>query len=158
MSIDTKTVFVPHTETPPAPLQPVGCRDAPVHTHAKLDRLGIWLSAICAVHCMVVPIVLIFFPVMSWIHWSRIMDVIVLSVAAVFGLGGCLLGLRHHRDAVPLSLVVIGLAINSMGRFGAAYLGPVLAQTLVIAGPMLMAYGLWRDRQLCKCTNPAHSH
>jgi hypothetical protein len=160
MSIDTKTVFIPHTEAPPAPLQPLGYGDAPVHihTHAKLDRLGIWLSAICAVHCMVVPIVLIFFPVMSWIHWSRIMDVIVLSVAAIFGLGGCLLGLRHHRDAVPLCLVLLGLALNATGRFAAFRLGPLLSQTLIIAGPMMMAYGLWRDRQLCKCTNPAHSH
>ncbi len=161
MSIDTKAVFVPHTEAPPAPLQPLGYGDAPahVHTHAKLDRLGIWLSAACAVHCMVVPIVLIFFPVMSWIHWSRIMDVIVLGVAAVFGLGGCLLSLRSHRDVVPLSLVVIGLAVNSMGRFaGPRLFGPFLSQTLIIAGPMVMAYGLWRDRQLCKCANPAHSH
>ncbi|HUJ71024.1 MAG TPA: MerC domain-containing protein [Verrucomicrobiae bacterium] len=158
MSIDTKTVYVPISETPHAPLQALGGCDAPVHTHAKLDRLGIWLSAICAVHCMVVPIVLIFFPVMSWIHWSRIMDVIVLSVAAIFGLGGCLLGLRHHRDAMPLSLVLIGLALNGTGRFAALRLGPVLAQTLIIAGPMIMAYGLWRDRQLCKCTNPAHAH
>ena len=51
---------------------------------------------------MVMPIVLIFFPVMTWIHWSRIMDVVALSVAAVFGLGGCILSLRHHRDFVPL--------------------------------------------------------
>ena len=158
MSIDTKTVYVPISETSHAPLQALGGCDAPVHTHAKLDRLGIWLSAICAVHCMVVPIVLIFFPVMSWIHWSRIMDVIVLSVAAIFGLGGCLLGLRHHRDAMPLSLVLIGLALNATGRFAVPRLGPLLSQTLIIAGPMIMAYGLWRDRQLCKCTNPAHAH
>jgi hypothetical protein len=156
MSIDTKDVFVPIAEASHAPLRPLGACDAPVHTHAKLDRLGIWLSAICAVHCMVVPIVLIFFPVMSWIHWSRIMDAIVLGVAAVFGLGGCLLGLRHHHDMIPLGLVLAGLVLNATGRFAAASLGPYLAQTLVIAGPMLMAYGLWRDRQLCKCTVHAH--
>jgi hypothetical protein len=156
MSIDTKDVFVPIAETSHAPLRPLGACDAPVHTHAKLDRLGIWLSAICAVHCMVVPIVLIFFPVMSWIHWSRIMDAIVLGVAAVFGLGGCLLGLRHHHDVTPLGLVLVGLMLNATGRFAAASFGPYLAQTLVIAGPMLMAYGLWRDRQLCKCTGHAH--
>jgi hypothetical protein len=156
MSIDTKEVFVPIAEAPRAPLRPLGDCDAPIHTHAKLDRLGIWLSAICAVHCMVVPIVLIFFPVMSWIHWSRIMDAVVLGVAAVFGLGGCLLGLRHHHDMLPLGLVLVGLVLNATGRFAATPLGPFLAQTLIIAGPMLMAYGLWRDRQLCKCTVHAH--
>jgi MerC mercury resistance protein len=156
MNVDTETVFVPHTERSPSALRPLGCAGEQPHTHAKLDRLGMWLSAICAVHCMVVPIVLIFFPVMSWIHWSRIMDAVVLGVAAVFGLGGCLLGLRHHHDMRPLGLVLTGLVLNATGRFAATSLGPYLAQTLVIAGPMLMAYGLWRDRQLCKCTLHAH--
>jgi hypothetical protein len=105
---------------------------------------------------MVMPIVLIFFPVMSWIHWSRIMDALVLGVAAVFGLGGCLLSLRHHGDARPLCLVLTGLIMNATGRFAALQLGPFLAQTLVIAGPMLMAYALWKDRHLCQCNGHAH--
>jgi TRAP-type uncharacterized transport system fused permease subunit len=161
MSIDTKSVFVPIAETPHAPLRPLGGCDAPVHTHAKLDRLGIWLSAICAVHCAVVPVVQIFFPVllmMKWIRWSRTMDIVTLSVAAIFGLGGCLLGLRHHRNFTPVRLVIAGLLLNITGRFGAVYLGPYVTPSLLVAGVMVMAYGLWRDRQLCKCTNPAHSH
>jgi hypothetical protein len=157
MNTETPTVYKPHAESEHISLKPVGCSDTPPpHTHAKLDRLGIWLSATCAVHCMVMPIVLIFFPVMSWIHWSRIMDALVLGVAAVFGLGGCLLSLRHHGDARPLCLVLTGLIMNATGRFAALQLGPFLAQTLVIAGPMLMAYALWKDRRLCQCNGHAH--
>jgi hypothetical protein len=103
------------------------------------------------------PIVMISFPVLlSWRHWSRMMDAVVLGVAAVFGLGGCLLSLRHHRDAMPLCLVLTGLIMNATGRFGALYLGPFLAQTLVGAGPLLMAYALWKDRRLCQCSGRAH--
>jgi hypothetical protein len=158
MSTRTESIYVPHTDAPPAPLQPVASLGVPrrTHAHAKLDRLGIWLSGACAVHCAVVPIVLILFPVVSWIHWSRIMDIVALSVAAVFGLGGCLLSLRHHRDARPLMLVIGGLMLNATGRFAALSLGPFLAQTLVVGGPLTMAYGLWRDRRLCKCSGHAH--
>jgi hypothetical protein len=156
MSTGVESVFVREAETPSAPLQPVACLGAPRHTHARLDRLGMWLSAACAVHCAVVPIVLILFPVVSWIHWSRIMDVIALGVAAVFGLGGCLLSLGHHRDARPLVLVIGGLMLNATGRFAPLYLGAFLAQTLVVAGPLTMAYGLWRDRRLCRCSGHAH--
>ena len=131
MNTETPTVYKPCTETARISLKPLGYPDPPPHTHAKLDRLGIWLSATCAVHCMVMPIVLIFFPVLSWIHWSRIMDALVLGVAALFGLGGCLLSLRHHRDAMPLCLVLAGLIMNATGRFAALYLGPFLAQTLL---------------------------
>lgn len=84
------------------------------------------------------------------------MDVIALSVAAVFGLGGCLLSLRHHSDTKPLLLVITGLALNATGRFASSSLGPFLAQTLVIGGPVMMAYGLWRDRRLCRCSCRAH--
>ena len=157
MSTETTTVYQPHTGTERISLKPLGYSGPPrPHTHAKLDRLGIWLSATCAVHCMVMPIVLIFFPVLSWIHWSRIMDALVLGVAAVFGLGGCLLSLRHHQDATPLCLVLAGLIMNATGRFAALRLGPFLAQTLVIAGPLLMAYALWKDRRLCQCTGHEH--
>jgi hypothetical protein len=161
MSIDTKEVFIPIAEAPRSPLRPFGACDAPVHTHAKLDRLGMWLSTICAVHCAVVPVVQIFFPVllmMKWIRVSRTMDIVTLSVAAAFGLGGCLLGLRHHRNFTPFRLVITGLLLNIAGRFGSVYLGPYVTPSLLVAGALVMAYGLWRDRQMCKCTNPAHSH
>jgi|SRR5579862_985326 len=156
MSIETESVFIPQAEAPPAPLRPLGCPNTPRHAHARLDRLAFWLSTACAVHCAVVPIVLIVFPVVSWIHWSRIMDIVVLSIAALFGLGGCLLSLRQHRDARPLSLVVSGLLLNAIGRFAGQQLGPFLASMFVVGGPLLMAYGLWRDRRLCKCS--CHSH
>jgi hypothetical protein len=86
------------------------------------------------------------------------MDFVMLGVAAIFGLGGCLLGLRHHRNLTPFRLVIVGLLLNVTGRFGSTYLGPYVTPSLLVAGPLVMAYGLWRDRQLCRCTNPAHSH
>ena len=154
MNVEAKDVFVPVTDAPPAPMQALGCEGAPIHTHAKLDRLGIWLSAICAVHCAVVPVAQIFFPVllmMKWIRWGRAMDVVTIGVAVVFGLGGCLLGLRHHHNLVPLRLVMAGLLLNVIGRFGWRYLGPYVTPSLLVAGALVIAYGLWRDRQLCKC-------
>ena len=86
------------------------------------------------------------------------MDIITIGVAAVFGLGGCLLGLRHHRNFAPCGLVIAGLLLNVTGRFGSLYLGSYVTPSLLVAGALVMAYGLWRDRQLCKCTNPAHHH
>jgi hypothetical protein len=136
-------------------LNPEAHPSAPAHAHARLDRLGIWLSALCAVHCMVMPIVLILFPVMSWIRWSRAMDATAITAAAVLGLGGTLLSLRQHHDLRPLGLVLGGLTLHLVGRFAARFLGPFLSQTLIIAGPMLMGYGLWKNRQLCRCARHA---
>jgi len=159
MTADTKIEVAPPAEPLRAPLQPLGHEHVGQHTHVKLDRLGIWLSAICAVHCAVVPVAQIFFPVllmMKWIRWGRAMDVVTIGVAAVFGLGGCLLGLRHHHNLTPLRLVMAGLLLNVIGRFGWMYLGPYITPSLLVAGALVIAYGLWRDRQLCRCSCRGH--
>jgi hypothetical protein len=157
LSLDTNYTVVPAATEERVSLRPPGTAAPAVpHTHAKLDRLGIWLSTACAIHCMVMPIILISFPVMSWIRWSRMADIIAISVAAVFGLGGCLLSIRHHRTFGPLCLVVTGLTMNAVGRFAAAQLGSYLGQFLVITGPLVMAYGMWKDRRLCTCRDHTH--
>jgi hypothetical protein len=159
MNVDVKQVFVPVTDAPPAPMQPLGACEVPVHAHAKLDRLGIWLSAVCAVHCAIVPVAQIFFPVlmmMKWMQRSRTMDIVTIGVAAVFGLGGCILSLRHHRNLLPLCLVMAGLLLNVVARIGWNYFGPYLTPSLLVAGALVMVYGLSRDRRLCRCSCRAH--
>lgn len=79
------------------------------------------------------------------------MDVVVLALSALLGVSGCLLSLRHHRTTAPLCLVIAGLLTNGVGRWAQPWLGPVMSQTLIIAGPLLMAYGLWKDKRLCAC-------
>ena len=157
MNTETKIAPRLYTEEARPSAQPIGSFGTPRHGYARLDRLGFWLSALCAVHCMLMPIALISFPVVSWIHWSRIMDGVALAVAAVFGFGGCLLSLRQHRDATPLCLVFAGLMLNGVGRLSAPHLGAFLSQTFIIAGPLIMAYGLWRDRRLCACDRHTRS-
>jgi hypothetical protein len=102
------------------------------------------------------PVVLLFFPILSWIRWSRTMDVAALGLSALLGVSGCLWSLRHHRTIAPLCLVIAGLLINAFGRWAQPRFGPVMSQTLIIAGPLLMAYGMWRNRQLCQCKDRAH--
>jgi hypothetical protein len=157
MNTETPTMYKPHTGSDRISLKPLGYSEPPrPHTHAKLDRLGMWFSIICPIHCLVMSIVGISFPVISWINWGSKLDVIALSIGAVFGLGGCLLSLRQHRDLRPLCLVVAGLALNAVGRFARLQLGPHLSLILIVDGPLLMDYGLWKDRRLCKCTGHPH--
>ena len=90
----------------------------PPHAHTKLDRVGIWISAACAVHCMVMPVVLVIFPLLAWARWTRKADLTVFIGAACIGLFTCLLSLRHHREWAPLSLVVAGIVIYVSVQLG----------------------------------------
>jgi len=114
-----------------------------------LDRIGFWSSALCALHCTAMPIVLAMQPLFLWFRVSRVVDNTLLGIAATVGLGGCLWSFRRHHDMFPLMLVVAGLTTIGFGRG----LG---MRTLVIAGPLLMAYGLWLNRRLCKCSTCLH--
>ena len=129
------------------------------HAHAKLDRFGIWISTICAIHCLLMPFVLAIFPLLVWVHWTRRADLAVFTVAALIGLLTCILSLRHHREWTPLNLVIMGIVLNSTGRFAGVYLGSLIAQTLLVSGPLLMGYGMWRNQRLCaRCRHQSDSY
>ena len=138
--------------SPRLPISPAKLRSTRhAHLHTTLDFIGMCASLLCAVHCFVAPIVLVINPIFSWIRISRKMDIVFLAVAVVVGLCGCLVSLRQHKDYTPLCLMIAGLSVNSIGRYASMSLGPFWALTLILAGPLLMSYGLWMNHQLCRC-------
>ena len=79
-------------------------------THGWLDSLAISTSAICAVHCLLTPILIIVFPILAttfWVHQNfhlwMLLFVLPTTSLAIF------LGCRKHRDKFVVSLSAIGL-------------------------------------------------
>lgn len=75
-----------------------------------LDSLAIGMSMVCAVHCLLTPILIIFLPILSttiWVHedfhlWM-ILFVVPTTSAAIF------MGCRKHKDRAVFILGMIGL-------------------------------------------------
>ncbi len=70
------------------------------------------MAAVCAVHCLVTPILMIFLPVVAATFWAQrefhlwmMLLVLPTTATAVF------LGCRKHRDAVVALLSIVGLGI-----------------------------------------------
>jgi len=83
------------------------------------DRAGIFISSLCAVHCLLVPALLLLAPVvgsLSWIEGSMAHQVLFYSVF-VTGVIAIYLGYRIHSDTKPMILLAIGLAIVFVGTF-----------------------------------------
>ena len=97
------------------------------------------------------PLVLMSGALFSWIGLSRKTEWVLLAVSASIGLTGCLMSLRRHRDFTPLSLLLAGVLLTLGARLGNSMLGLFLTMTLVVAGPLMMAYALWLDRRCCGC-------
>ena len=81
------------------------------HGHGWLDSLAISMSMICAVHCLLTPVLIALLPIISttfWVHenfhlWMVFLVVPTTSLA-VF------MGCRQHKDKAVAILSVVGLA------------------------------------------------
>lgn len=76
-----------------------------------LDSLAIGMSIVCAIHCLVTPVLIVFLPILAttfWVHedfhlWM-LLFVLPTSALAMF------LGCRKHKDRLILALSIIGLS------------------------------------------------
>ncbi|GAA0740053.1 MerC domain-containing protein [Sphingomonas sp. ABOLD] len=123
-------------------------RRAAAGWQGRLDGLGICASALCLLHCLVLPLLLAALPALAArlgphdsLHW------LVLAIALPTGaiaLGG---GWRRHRAAAPLILGVIGLASLAAGV--ALPMRELFETGLTVAGSLLLAgahLANWRRR------------
>ena len=80
-------------------------------SYAWLDSLAISMSVICAVHCLLTPLLITLLPIISttfWIHENfhlwMVLLVVPTTTAAVF------MGCRKHKDKTVAYLSLTGLA------------------------------------------------
>ena len=113
-----------------APVKPVDMLDAApeeaveVPSNQWLDRLGIWISSLCALHCLALPLLLPVAPLIAssfvaeaWFERSILSFSILLGFAALF------VGFhKYHRQLYPMySLVLGGLIYWHKDIFGEQY-------------------------------------
>jgi MerC mercury resistance protein len=97
----------PQTSLPP----PRGASASPVGT--RLERAAAWLSAACAVHCLLLPLGAALLPVLgvsAFGSLGRSVDLALLLLVVAGGAGSALLGFRRHRD-LRLSLIMAGCVV-----------------------------------------------
>src|ERR1700712_4534815 len=85
---------------------------------AKLDNLGMTASALCAIHCAIVPLVLTSLPLIGLgflanplVEWTMIILALVLGISSI----GSSYFNTHHR-LMPLMLLILGFIIIITGH------------------------------------------
>lgn len=113
-----------------------------------MDRAGFMVSALCAVHCLAVPILLSFaaFGSLALDHPS--FEHLVLGVSATLGVGSLLPSyFKHHRKFTALGVLMLGLLLIGLGRFVDHRIAEVLLTT---SGALGVAIGHTINFKLCK--------
>lgn len=106
------------------------------------DRLGILVSAICAVHCLLVPVLFYLLPAAGAalgderLEWGLLL---MAGLVATLSLG---LSYRRHRSLAVLALLVAGLMLLIAARLLEEHGEPVLLSALVsVVGASVLVAG-----------------
>lgn len=122
-----------------------------VKNNSKLDRFGVWLTSLCALHCLLLPILI---PLAPLIASSFVADVwferVILSASILVGFAALFIGFqKYHRQLYPIYSLVLGALIYwNKHMFGEAY------EPITIAvGAFLIIGAHLANLRLCKKCN-----
>lgn len=80
-------------------------------TTDRWDKLGIFLSGLCALHCLVTPLLVLALPVMGeffeqeWVHLTMALFVVPVGFFAFWS------GYKHHQQLKVFALGILGLVM-----------------------------------------------
>jgi len=83
---------------------------------AIFEKVGIGLSVLCAIHCLMMPLLVGVLPLLglSFLADEPTEHILSLTVV-VFALGSCLWGFKKHRELRILMSFVAGISIFTLG-------------------------------------------
>ena len=122
----------------------------------RVERWGIGLSLLCAIHCAAMPLVLGVLPFLSSrlgeSHW---LEALLVGTAAVIGYTTLGASFRRHGQPLPLLFLTGGFALVALGHL--AWLHH--AQTMVaVMGGLTLAGAQLLNRQITGLLCPCDHH
>ncbi len=104
------------------------------------DRVGMWASLLCAVHCALLPLALAVLPTLGLSVWGRVdVDQAFVVFATVLGVASLGLGYRRHRAFAAWLLLAAGLALVWANAFTSLHDHSLWHALMMVAGGLLIA-------------------
>ncbi len=114
------------------------------------DRIGISVSGICMVHCMVLPVILAAVPLWStaetlhgWLHPLFLVALVPISFMALVSTRG-----KPRAKSIQVLLGAGLLVIALASLFGHEAASPVVETAFTLLGSGLLVTGHWRNGQI----------
>ena len=121
------------------------------------DQVGIGLSFLCAIHCLVTPFFILAMPFMARYYLAHPYFHIIMAVLIVpVGLFALWSGYRHHRNQKVLLFGLPGLAIVGLIPLFHNLVNPVSEPFVVTFGSILLITAHVINRKSCRCS--VHHH
>ncbi len=122
------------------------------NTGSALDGLAIAMSVVCVLHCLMLPVFVVLFPVLGStamadesFHGLLLFLIIPSSLLALY------MGCSRHGDGWVLGLGITGLAILlAAAGLGTEALGLAGEKALTVFGGTVLAIGHWKNFRRCR--------
>ena len=113
------------------------------------DRIGLWASIACAVHCAAMPVALLLAPALGLSVFGGFdLDQVFVLFATVLGVAMLALGYRRHRKASVWWVLLAGLALVWSNAFTPLHAHGPLHALMMVTGGLLVAWAHWRNTRL----------
>jgi hypothetical protein len=118
---------------------------------ARWDRAGLFVSAACAVHCTLLPLVAGLLPILGLQHFAdERIELTLIGITGLIGVVGHTRAYRlHHQHVGPGLLFAAGLAMIILTRL--SHVENVIEPVGLGCGGVFAAAAHWMNLRLCRC-------
>ena len=129
-------------------------------TQEYSDKTAISLSALCLVHCLLVPSFLVFLSgYVSLSYNNELIHYAILFIAIPVSIYALITGARNHKSYRFLYLGLIGIISLILAvTLGAQMWGEVGEKALTTVGALLVAISHFKNYRLCREVECADCH
>lgn len=124
------------------------------HTHI-LHKAGVFLSIVCLVHCLAMPILIASLPVFAKGLISHNTEITLVFMGIVIAVFLFKKEYMLHRNILPFSLLGLATISNLIGLF---LVSEYLETVFVITGSIFMMMGYFANWKLHSITCTNHTH
>lgn len=116
----------------------------------NLDKLGVSLSTICLIHCLILPAFIIFFPIISLSFlMSEIIEWIFLFLSIVVALSSLCLGYKKHRSKKSLMILGFGFIFLFLSKYSNFNELNIIHNIFVLVGALCIIVAHLINSKLC---------
>jgi hypothetical protein len=117
-----------------------------------LDRVAISASAVCAIHCLSLPLILTVLPTLGATFFGQeSFHVVLLWLVIPLSIVALSMGCRKHKNWVVGLLGLVGLTLLfSAAALGHDLLGETGERFATLAGALFIGAGHFRNYSLCR--------
>ncbi|WP_435357355.1 MerC domain-containing protein [Emticicia sp. SJ17W-69] len=124
------------------------------HYHT-LNKVGLWLSILCTIHCIAMPFLITAIPFLSGSFISERSEIYLIGVSAIIAVFLLVKDYRNHQNALPLILLAFAFSFNLIGLFLAKGIYEI---TFNVIGALTMATAYWINWKEHRRVFHSHDH